>query len=124
MTRVTKPGRPVVILDTDWGTGSIDTSESKVERRITRILAERLLNNGYVGRQLYRLCKQQGLRNIEVDLFPNVATQYSVASGCWAGWMTRQPKPWQQGLYTSEELQRFRDGVEEADARPGSFSPA
>ena len=79
MIRLTKPRRPVVVLDTDWGTSSIDTPQSDVERQIMRILAEKLVNNGYSGRQLYRLFKQQGLQNIQVDVFPTVVTHYSEA---------------------------------------------
>jgi ubiquinone/menaquinone biosynthesis C-methylase UbiE len=36
MTRVTKVGGAVVVLDTDWGTISTDTNEIDIERRLNR----------------------------------------------------------------------------------------
>jgi hypothetical protein len=59
MARVTKPGGWVVVWDADWGTLSINTPEVELERRLVRVHAERELNNGYAGRQLYELFKRQ-----------------------------------------------------------------
>jgi ubiquinone/menaquinone biosynthesis C-methylase UbiE len=67
--RVTKPGGWIAVADTDWGTLSVDTDEVDIERRIVRTHAQRF-NNGYAGRQLYRLFRQQGLNKVTVELFP------------------------------------------------------
>src|SRR5947209_2683292 len=66
--RVTKSGGWIVIIDTDWGTLSIDTPEIDIERRIVLTHAARF-RNGYAGRQLYRLFRQQGLVDISVEVF-------------------------------------------------------
>jgi ubiquinone/menaquinone biosynthesis C-methylase UbiE len=39
MTRVTKTNGQIVVLDTDWGTTSIDTDEVDLERKLTRFVA-------------------------------------------------------------------------------------
>jgi ubiquinone/menaquinone biosynthesis C-methylase UbiE len=119
MVRVTKPGGVLVVLDTDWATISIDTPESDVEKRVMRTLAEKLVSNGYAGRQLYRLFKQQGLQNIQVDVFPSVATNYSVAR--MLGRLDDAAnEALAAGIVSAEELQRFQHGLEEAD-RNGLF---
>jgi SAM-dependent methyltransferase len=79
MVRVTKPGGHVVVADTDWGTLSTDTIETETERVLARIEAERTLNNGYAGRQLYRLFKLQGLSDVFIEPFPILVTSYPVA---------------------------------------------
>jgi ubiquinone/menaquinone biosynthesis C-methylase UbiE len=57
MTRVTKSGGWVVVLDTDWGSLSTNSDETDIERRLARFMAESFLQNGYSGRKLYRLFK-------------------------------------------------------------------
>jgi len=73
MTRVTKSGGWVVVLDTDWGSLSTDSDDTDIERRLARFLAESFMPNGYSGRKLYRLFKQQNLADISFEVFP-VAT--------------------------------------------------
>ena len=119
MVGVTKPHRSVVVLDTDWGTGSIDTPQNDVERHIIRTLAEKILNNGYSGRQLYRLFKQESLQDIQVDVFPSVTNYYSVAR--MLGRLDDSAnEALAAGIVNPGELQRIRDGLEEAD-RTGLF---
>ena len=79
MTRVTKPGGWVVVLDTDWGSLSTDSDETDIERRLARFLAESSLHNGYSGRKLYRLFKQQNLADISFEVFPVATPNYALA---------------------------------------------
>lgn len=99
MVRVARPGGRVVVLDTDWGTRSVDTAETELERRMARVLAELCLVNGYSGRRLYGMMKRAGFAEVAVDVVPLHVTEY----GLWrllsrldtageqavrAGWMT------------------------------------
>jgi len=84
MARVTKENGWVVVLDTDWGSGGIDKSEIDIERRLARFMADQMYNNGYAGRQLYRLFKQQGLVNVSFEVFPLVVTNYAFARQVWS----------------------------------------
>jgi ubiquinone/menaquinone biosynthesis C-methylase UbiE len=54
MTRVTKSGGWVVVLNTDWSSLSTDSNETDIEHRMARFLAESFVHNGYSGRKLYR----------------------------------------------------------------------
>jgi len=78
MERVTKPGGWIVVLDTDWGTLSIDSSQPEIERVLTRYLAEHALRNGYAGRQLYRLFREGALQNVSVETVSKHVHNYAM----------------------------------------------
>jgi ubiquinone/menaquinone biosynthesis C-methylase UbiE len=115
MTRVTKSGGWVIVLDTDWGSLSTDGDETDIERRLARFLAESFLHNGYSGRTLYRLFKQQNLADISFEVFPIVTSNYALAR------MGMQAERIEQealkaGVISDEELHRWRSGLEQADS--------
>jgi ubiquinone/menaquinone biosynthesis C-methylase UbiE len=113
MIRVTKKGGWVVALDTDWGAMSIDTPEVDIERRLARFRAEHLLNNGYAGRQLYRMFKQAKLCKIAVEAFAFIITDYE--AGRYIAAMDRTEKEaLAAGVITEDELQRLRISSERA----------
>ncbi len=70
MVRVTRRKGWMVVLDTDWGTLSLHSGQTDTERRLARVHAERLLQNGYAGRRLYHLFKRQGLVEIRIEVYP------------------------------------------------------
>ena len=79
MARVTRRGGWVAVLDTDWATLSFDSPHTDLERRLVRVHAEHGLNNGYSGRQLYRLFRRQGLQDITIEPIPLFTTHYGFA---------------------------------------------
>ena len=119
MIRVTKIGGRIVVLDTDWGSFSIDTTEVDIERRLARVNAERGLNNGYSGRQLYRLFKQQKLTDISIEIHPMAVTDYTFARHC-AFLDEIEDIALTAGSITDEEIQRWRTYLEQADVK-GTF---
>lgn len=78
MVRVAKPGGRVVVLDTDWGTRSVDTPATDLERRMARVLAEHCLVNGYSGRRLYGMGVRAGIADLQVDVVPLHVTDYGL----------------------------------------------
>lgn len=115
MTRVTKPGGWVVVLDTDWGSLSTDTDETDIERRLARFLAESSLHNGYSGRKLYRLFKQQNLADISFEVFPVTTPDYALARQATQAERIEQ-EALKAGVITSEELQRWQTSLKQADS--------
>lgn len=121
MVRVTKSGGWIVVLDSDWGTFSMDANEIDLERRFVRFLSENMVNNGYSGRQLYRLFKQQGLTDISTQMCGVTFTDYP---------FTRQlvlmdkseREALAQGLITVQELKQLHDFWEQADAEGDFFA--
>jgi ubiquinone/menaquinone biosynthesis C-methylase UbiE len=72
MYRVTRPGGRLVLIDTDWGSASIDHSDPQLERRLMHFFALKMRPNGLAGRRLYALCREQRLQDIRVDVVPMV----------------------------------------------------
>jgi hypothetical protein len=79
------------------------------------------LHNGYSGRKLYRLFKQQNLADISFEVFPVVTPSYALAR------QATQAEKFEQealkaGVITAEELERWQAGLEKADAEGIYFS--
>ena len=119
MVRVTRRGGWIVVLDTDWGTASMDTTETDVERRLMRVHADMAAHNGYAGRQLYRLFKQQDMADVHIEVHCNWSTSYA---------FTREATLLSQverialeaGVVTEQEVRRLRTQMEQADVQ-GTF---
>jgi ubiquinone/menaquinone biosynthesis C-methylase UbiE len=119
MARITKPGGWVVILDADHSTWSIDTPEVDIERHLIRILAERMVINGYAGRQLYGLFKRQQFIEINIEIRPLYLTNYAqFRYGTQMDIIEREALS--AGLVTEEELNLWQQNLEEAE-NTGTF---
>jgi hypothetical protein len=77
MVRITRSSGWIVLLDTDWGTLSIDIPEVDIERRLVRFSTE-AHNNGYAGRHLYCQLKRQQLSEIVIEMVPLYFTNYAL----------------------------------------------
>lgn len=119
MIRVTRRGGWIVVIDSDWGTFSIDTEEIEIERRLARYMAEHMIRNGYAGRQLYRKFRKHKLSNIVLEMFTVPVTDYELAK---SGFMLeRLEKEALAGkVITKDELSRWRSYLERAVAE-GAF---
>ena len=102
MLRVTRPGGWIVVLDSDHSSLSIDTDDVDIEWRLRRFHADRLLN-GYSGRRLFGLFRQQNLADIAVECFPVYITDYVL--GRYMSAMDKTEKEaMAAGAVTKEEL--------------------
>lgn len=121
MSRVVRRNGWVVVVDTDWGTLSTDTSQTDIERRLARVISEHTHNNGYAGRQLYRLFKQQGLVDISIELFPLYVTDYTLGrQGALLDEVEQEALS--MGVITKDELELLHRNLEKADAAGTYFS--
>lgn len=108
MVRVARPGGWVVVMDTDWGTRSVDADEPDLERRMARVLAERCLANGYSGRRLYGFARRAGLLDLTIDVVPLQVTD----PGLWrilSRWETASEVAVESGAMTADEVRRLGD---------------
>jgi SAM-dependent methyltransferase len=119
MARVTRPGGRVVVMDTDWGSRSVDAPDSALERRMALALAELCLANGYSGRRLYGLFRRQGLADVRVEVIPTQVTSY----GLWR-LLSRMEMVEQEavraGMLAEAEVRRLDESLKERD-REGTF---
>lgn len=68
MVRVLKPGGWLVLTEPDWGTLSIASTLTTIERRLAEIRADHTLPNGYAGRRLYQLLREHDVQCIGVEV--------------------------------------------------------
>ena len=121
MVRVTKSEGWIVVLDTDHSTLSIDTNEVGTEQLLKRYKTEKSLYNGFSGRQLYRLLKQQHLEDISVEMCPIHVTDYAVfRQGALLGEIERNALD--AGIVTEDELHCWQTSLEQAAAEGVFFS--
>ena len=123
MTRVTKTNGWIVVLDTDWGTTSIDTDEDDLERKLTRFLAEHAQHDGFSGRKLYRLFKKQGLADVTFEVFPIAVTSYTLARQILTLDRMEQ-EVLAENIMTQDELRRLLASFEQADEQGVFFISA
>lgn len=107
MFRVTRPGGWIVVLDTDHGSMSIDTVDIEMEWRLRRFRADRLLN-GYAGRQLFGLYRQQKLEDIAIECFPIYVTDY-VLGRYMAVMDETEKEAIAAGVVTKEDLRKMHE---------------
>lgn len=113
MIRVTRPGGWIVLADPDQGTVSIDTPEVDIERRLMRLRAQEVFNNGFAGRRHHGEMLRRGLQDLSVQLSELLTTDYG---------MLRQVDVLDRleqlavdrGVVTRDELERWHASLEQA----------
>ena len=110
MVRVTKPNGWIVVVDADWSTLSFDTEEYEIEHRLKIFRIQHYIQNGYVGRQLYRLFHQQKLTDISIEIFPIFLTDYAIGRQS-AVLDEVEKKALATGIITNDELNRWRTSL-------------
>ncbi len=119
MTRVTKKGGWIVVLDTDWGSCGIDTDEVELERRLMTFYATETYHNGYSGRRLSRFFKEHDLADISVEVIPYVCTNYQLARYLFA-FDSHEAQALAEKIVTEEELRRWHESLQR-DEENGTF---
>ncbi len=66
MARVTRQGGRIVVFDFDWDTLIIDHPDKETTRRVVLSYSDSI-RNGWIGRQLPRLFKEQHLKVLSID---------------------------------------------------------
>lgn len=109
LVRVTKPGGRVVVYDEDWDTFFIDSPYRDLTRAIIRSLGDRLANP-WIGRQLPRLFRANGMTDITVTTHTVVFDYefFELNFATHVAWMQ------EQGLARRDELARWSQDLYEA----------
>jgi len=77
MVRVTRPGGRIVVFDFDWDTLIIDHPDKETTRTVVLTYSDSI-RNGWIGRQLPRLFREQRLDLVSIDPL-HVAVHYALA---------------------------------------------
>jgi ubiquinone/menaquinone biosynthesis C-methylase UbiE len=121
MVRVAKPGATILVMDGEWSTFTVDSSEAEIERRLMRYHTEHMINNPHSGRSLRRQFREAGLVDVSVDVWPVLVTDYTEARQILRlDLLTEQALG--RGVVTAEEAARWRHSLERAAAIDGFFA--
>lgn len=121
MIRVTKSGSRIVVLDTDWSTMSIDTDLIEIEQKIKKFHVEKVINNGFAGRQLYRMFLEFGLHDIEVEMAPTFVTDYQISRQ--VSWLdVTEKSALEAGVISRKELDQLHADLEKSDSEGKYFA--
>lgn len=113
LLRVTRPGGRIVLVDTDWGSASIDFSDATLERKLMGFFALQMRPHGMAGRRLPLLCREHGLEALRLDVVPMV--QLALADTPFGDWLPDTALA--EGVINQEEAQGWREELAERDAR-------
>jgi ubiquinone/menaquinone biosynthesis C-methylase UbiE len=80
MARVVRPGGIIVASEPDWGTLAVDAADRDTTRELARLLCDRHIRNGWIGRQLPGHFARLGLVAIEVVPVTLAIRSFSLAA--------------------------------------------
>ncbi|HEV8718134.1 MAG TPA: methyltransferase domain-containing protein [Candidatus Binatia bacterium] len=78
MIRITRPGGRIVVLDPDFETLIIDAANRSLTRKILNFCCDRIVRNGWIGRQRPRLFREAQLTDISIFADSWIQTNYTV----------------------------------------------
>jgi ubiquinone/menaquinone biosynthesis C-methylase UbiE len=118
LNRVLEGDGRIVIVDTDWGSVSVNFSDSALERRLVTFFASKLRPNGFAGRQLFELLKEHGYSEVAVEVVPVVHRNFLETP--FSEWVPTEAL--KNKVVTREELDRWVAELTEKTARETYFS--
>jgi len=114
--RVLKPGGTVVLVDADWGSATVNFSDTELERRLINFFATGMRPNGFAGRQLFELLQRNAYRDIQVNVVPFIAKELSETM--FGDWLREDAL--KNKIATPEEMDNWRAELENKSSK-GTF---
>ena len=117
--RVLGPGGRLVAIEPDWGSPLFDPAEKGLTRRILDYFCD-IVPCGWIGRQLPRLLRDAGLKNISIVPQPVVLTDYTTVSRVFA-LPEMLHAAVSAGVLTGDESSEWQQRLSDADAEGRFF---
>jgi ubiquinone/menaquinone biosynthesis C-methylase UbiE len=111
MVRVTRPGGRIVVFDFDWDTLLIDHPDREMTRTVVQTYSD-AIQNGWIGRQLPRLFREQGMEVLSVDPLP-IVVHYALAELFLGGHLVSLQA---SGVLTPAEAREWWEDLRRAEA--------
>jgi ubiquinone/menaquinone biosynthesis C-methylase UbiE len=121
--RVLRRGGRMVISEPDWDTLVVDSDNRDVTRRIVAFMSDRVVRHGWIGRQLPRLFKAAGLKDVSVSADTLILTDLTLAENIW-GLRRHAKTALDAGVITTSEMDGWMRQLEEANRAGRFFSAA
>jgi ubiquinone/menaquinone biosynthesis C-methylase UbiE len=116
MMRVTKRGGRVILMDTDVDCTAIHSSNPRLARKMTSLIAESL-PNPYSGRELPSLARQAGLKDLMTETLA-ITTSYEFFARAVPDSLYKAAE---RGLVARAEVDEWLDDLAQLDARGDFF---
>lgn len=113
MVRVARSTAIIVVSDPDWETLTLDATDRPLTRRVVQFIADRFVRHGWMGRQLPRLFKAQGLVDVHVDPAVMTVDSFELADALW-GLSRNAAHCRDAGVITEDERTSWLRDLEEA----------
>jgi len=105
--RVTKENGIIVLVDSDWGTASVNYKDAELTSRLLHFFANECRPNGYAGRQFYELMKKHGLAVERVEALP--VYMFDFCETPFEKWLTREAR--EKSIATMEEMRHWNEDL-------------
>ena len=116
MHRVLKPGKPIVIIETDWQSLSFYTPYTPIATKIISYLTEKKVNNGYAAKSLTHYLGSCDFKNISLEIFPFIINSLEEANQyLYIEVIIDEAK--NHGYITHKEHELFMNALREADRK-------
>jgi ubiquinone/menaquinone biosynthesis C-methylase UbiE len=109
MIRVTKKGGMIILVDTDWGSASLDYKNQGLTNRLLDFFAKVCRPNGYAGREFIGLLKRNNVQVVDVHAKPIITRDFRETT--FGEWLTREAL--KHGIATPEEMERWNHDLME-----------
>lgn len=100
MIRVTKKQGTIVLLDTDWGSASVDYENQELTNRLLNFFATKCRPKGFAGREFMSLLKRNGILLIDIKVKPVLTLDFQKTP--FGPWLTKEAL--KHKVATREEL--------------------
>lgn len=109
MIRVTKKGGMIVLVDTDWGSASLDYENHELAARLLDFFANICRPKGFAGREFFSLLKRNSLDIADIKVNPVITLNFHETP--FGQWLTREAL--EHGVATKEEMNAWNQDLEE-----------
>ena len=113
VVRVAKSGARIAVLDTDWETLLVDVTDRATTRKIMNFVCDKMVRNGWMGRQLPNLFKVCGLTEIGVVAGTVPLTDFTLADRLW-GLRRNAKRAENAGVISASEATQWIANLEKA----------
>jgi ubiquinone/menaquinone biosynthesis C-methylase UbiE len=121
LVRVARPGGRLVVMEPDSETVAVDAPDRGLTRTLLNLACDGV-RQGWMGRQLYALCRAAGLADVAVEAVPVILTDFAAADRLlWLGSTARRAVD--EGVVSAAAAAAWLEGLREAD-RAGRFFAA
>ncbi len=116
ISRVLRTGGRLVVVDTDWGSVSVNFSDIALERRLMSFFATQMRPNGFAGRELLQLFHDYGYVDLVVEVYPYVLRDFSETP--FDDWLCTEAA--KSKVASEEELSKWRSELTQK-TKQGTF---